>query len=129
MGRARRCEAGVLFETWVVSELLKARCNQALPPRLSFFRDYAGHEIDVLARFGPDPGRGASATPLPIEVKAGATLPSDAWKGLRHWESLTGAESGRGYVIYGGDEDQERSAGRAVAWRNLPALAASLASV
>src|SRR5690606_8427596 len=60
---------GALFETWAVTELLKARFNAGLPSNLSFWRDRAGNEIDVLA--------GDGGGPVPIEVKAGSTLSPD----------------------------------------------------
>lgn len=39
---------GALFETWVVSEMIKQRFNAGQPAALYFWRDSAGHEIDVL---------------------------------------------------------------------------------
>ena len=37
-----------LFETWVVSELLKLRFHAGLPSDLFFWRDRSGNEVDVL---------------------------------------------------------------------------------
>ena len=39
---------GALFETYVVSELVKQRFNAGQPADLYFWRDHAGHEVDVL---------------------------------------------------------------------------------
>ena len=50
---------GALFETYVVVELLKAELNRGREPRLFFWRDHRGREIDViLERGGPGDGRG-----------------------------------------------------------------------
>jgi len=62
---------GAIFESWVVSELLKAHRNAALEPRLSFFRDAHGLEVDVLVEHG--------ANVDAAEVKSGATVPMEAF--------------------------------------------------
>lgn len=43
---------GPLFETCVLSELLKKRNNRGLPANLYFWRDRAGNEVDVLCEEG-----------------------------------------------------------------------------
>ena len=111
---ATHAARGAVFETWVVSELLKARLNRGLPPRLHFWRDHVGHEIDVLAGGGEDP--------LPVEIKSGATVTRDYFKGLAYWNQLSGADPERGWVVYGGDEDQSRRQGRVLGWRHVGKL-------
>src|SRR5207302_1267549 len=59
---------GPIFESWVASEVVKARVHRGLPPNLFFFRDRKGAELDRprvrrAARrrrdeVGPDRGRG-----------------------------------------------------------------------
>jgi uncharacterized protein len=105
---------GALFETWVVSELLKAYTNLGQEPRLSFYRDQAGHEVDVIIREG--------APPIPVEIKSGATVARDFFKGLSYWTNLTGAEPSGSWLVTGGDADQRRSAGRVLGWRSVGEL-------
>jgi len=105
---------GAIFEGWVVSELMKARLHNDLEPRLYFWRDYMGREVDIV--IGSPPGA------VPIEAKSGATVVQDFFKGLRYWSRLAGASAERGWVVYGGEEDQDRSGGRVIGWRSIQRL-------
>ena len=109
---------GALFETWVVGELLKGRYNRALPSNLFFWRDNTGNEVDVIADQG--------LTLSPIEIKSGQTISADFFSGLRKWLSWAGAEAGKPYLIYGGDEHQERGEGEVVPWREVTGIAEAL---
>ncbi|MEJ1643855.1 DUF4143 domain-containing protein, partial [Escherichia coli] len=60
---------GSIFETFVVSELVKSRLNRGERAAFSFWRDSNGNEIDVVA----DVGTGM----MPIEIKAGQTINRD----------------------------------------------------
>ena len=102
---------GQVFETWVISELLKGRYNRGLRENLYFWRDSAGHEVDCLVDQG-DPL-------LPIEIKSGETLTGDSFKGLRFWHGLSGQPSGLGYLFYGGHLDQQRKEATVLGWRSF----------
>lgn len=102
---------GALFETWVVSEFAKKRLNTGRPPHLSFWRDRSGHEVDLLLPEG--------ASVRPVEIKSGATLQRDAWRGLARWQDLAGSEAGRPLLVYGGDESQTRSDADVLSWRDI----------
>jgi len=93
---------GALFETFVVTELMKQRLNRVREPRLYYWRDNTGHEVDLLY----ETANGI----IPIEIKSGATIQSDAWKGIDYYRSLN-AQATPGIVVYGGEEQQERSSG------------------
>jgi predicted AAA+ superfamily ATPase len=93
---------GALFETFVVTELMKQRLNRVREPRLFYWRDNAGHEVDLLYE--------TADTIVPIEIKLGATVQRDAWKGIEYYRSLNPGAT-PGIVVYGGNEQQERSSG------------------
>ena len=102
---------GALFETFVVSELLKQRFNMGRPADLYFWRDNVGHEVDVLYE-----------TPMGLqamEIKSGHTFASDWPTAVRKWQSLAGNESLRPIIIYGGEGDYERESCRVLGWREL----------
>jgi uncharacterized protein len=101
---------GPLFETWVVSELLKARFNQGKASNLFFWRDRTGHEVDVLI----DTGSGL----IPVEIKSGATITNDFFSGLRFWQELSGGTD-PAILVYGGDQEQQRSGTRVIPWRHV----------
>ncbi|WP_202812055.1 ATP-binding protein [Geobacter sp. OR-1] len=105
---------GALFETFVVTELMKQRLNQVRDPKLYFWRDNAGHEVDLLHE--------TAAGITPIEVKSGATIQSDSWKGIDYYRRLN-PQASPGIVVYGGEEDQERSNGlRILGFRHMDGL-------
>ncbi len=71
-------QKGPLFETWVVSELLKTRYNAGKTSNLYFWRDRSGHEVDLII----DHGTSLSA----LEIKSGQTINKDYFRG---WNSGT----------------------------------------
>ncbi|MFN0117768.1 MAG: ATP-binding protein [Elusimicrobiota bacterium] len=86
---------GYIFESFVVSELLKQRFHSGKQPHLYFWRDNAGHEIDVLLDFGN--------SVLPVEVKSGKTISSDYFDNINYYRKLN-KNSKVAALIYGGDE-------------------------
>lgn len=102
---------GALFESWVVAELLKRRFNQALSPNLYFWRDRAGHEVDVVIDRGD--------RLVPVEVKSGRTVTPDYFAALEDWRRIAGPRAGRGWVVYAGDEPQQREAATVLPWHRL----------
>lgn len=93
---------GNLFENMVVMEALKFRYNQGKRSNLFFFRDSNGNEVDLVSV----QGRILTA----IEIKAGATISQDYFKGLRYFRKVIGDSSNvTAGLIYGGDEVQRRS--------------------
>jgi len=107
-----------LFETWVVSELMKGRFNRGLPSNLFFWRDNIGNEIDLIAEQGQ--------TLIPIEIKSDQIITEALFDGLRKWLSLAGEEAGRGRLIYSGDDRQRMDEAAVVPWRELDGLAERL---
>lgn len=104
---------GPLFENAVVVEALKHRFNRGLRSNLSFFRSTQGMECDLLVETGN--GLGA------IEIKAGATIASDAFHSLNRVAELVPGITARA-VVYGGTDRQSRSSGEAVPLADLGEL-------
>jgi predicted AAA+ superfamily ATPase len=102
---------GALFESWVVSEFIKAGENQGRPANLSFWRDRSGHEVDLLQE---EAGRVKA-----VEVKAGATVTADALRGLKGWLAMAGDAAGQAMLVYGGGESQRRAGIEIVPWAAL----------
>ena len=91
--------AGVLAETLVVGELLKAALHRGESPRLHFWRTATGVEVDVLAEVeGAAPGR-----LVPVEVKSSATAVPAMARSIRHLAADLGDALALGYVVYLGD--------------------------
>lgn len=92
---------GNLFENLVVIEALKYRLNRGKRSNLSFYRDSSGNEVDLLIEIGPDI--------FPVEIKAGATISGDFFKGLKNFSKIKPELPWGGGVVYGGAESQIRS--------------------
>ncbi len=102
---------GGLFESFVVSEIHKYFFNRGVRPPLYFWRDKQGHEIDIVVEYAD--------RLLPIEIKSGRTVDSAYFDELRYWNKLAETDGSENIVIYGGDENQSRTAGRVMSWRSL----------
>jgi len=98
---------GALFETMIISEMVKERFNKALTSNLFFWRDRSGNEIDVIIE--------DSDTLIPVEIKSGQTINADFFKGLKCWKKLTGTK--KSYLIYGGEENYNREGINIRSWR------------
>lgn len=110
---------GPLFENAVVAETLKHRFNQGRRSNLSFFRDTAGLECDLL--YERADGLGA------IEIKSGVTVGSDWFDSVnRIARSLPQVTTKA--VVYGGQDRQQRKAGEVVPLTHLAELLRSLDS-
>ncbi|MBI2415540.1 MAG: ATP-binding protein [Candidatus Kerfeldbacteria bacterium] len=105
---------GSLFESFVITELMKKRFNAGLQPNCYFWRDRLGHEIDCILDQGEQL--------IPIEIKSGKTITADYFKGLQYWTSLAGLSAEQGYVIYAGTETQKRKQGRVLSWQQMMSL-------
>jgi uncharacterized protein len=110
---------GAILESWVFSEIFKAGVHEGLQPSLFHYRESRGLEIDLLI----DRGREWSA----VEVKSGATIVPDFFTNLERFKERfqTVFKTGpvQKYVIYGGDDSQERSLARIWAWKDVHRLA------
>ena len=102
---------GGLFENFIIMEAMKDRLNAGESAEMYFYRDSEGNEVDLLL---PTGGRLHA-----IEIKAGATVNQDYFKGLKtfsahHPQAILG-----GNVIYGGTQNQHRSDWPVYSWQQL----------
>lgn len=105
---------GGLFESMVIADLYKSFYNSDLIPRLYFWRDQTGHEVDcILERAG---------SLFPIEIKSGMTINTDFFDGLTYWNKLAEAKPEHGFLVYGGTENQTRSKGIVIGWPHIAKL-------
>ena len=104
---------GPIFETWVVSEIVKHRANRGEAGRLSFYRDQNGAECDLVVE-------GSAGFTL-LEAKstktASASLFDDSRRVRKHLAQSAGPCPVA--VVYGGDQRQCRGTDTLVPWREL----------
>ncbi|MHC5008341.1 MAG: ATP-binding protein [Planctomycetota bacterium] len=103
---------GAIFETWVVSEIVKHRANRGEAGGLFFFRDRHGLESDLLV----EEGGGITI----VEAKSGQTVTNDMLSSARR---VSAALKDRGeiatVVIHGGQEPQRRSDALVLPWSGI----------
>ena len=102
---------GSLFENFVIMEAMKDRLNAGETAEMYFYRDSEGNEVDLLL---PTGGRMHA-----IEIKAGATVNPDYFKGLKTFAAHQPAAFASGCVVFGGAEGQNRSDWPVYSWRQL----------
>ena len=98
-----------MFESWVISEALKTSYHGGRVPRLYFWRDSAGHEIDLLIDRGQ--------TLVPVEIKSGQTINEDFFRGLAYWRSLPEQADCPAALIHGGDQSYTRRRVEVMSWK------------
>lgn len=91
---------GAIFETWVVSEVLKHRTNLGERGGVFFYRDQHGTEADLVVESGNQR--------VLVEAKAGQTASDDVLSAPRRIKSSLGDTSCRAVVAYGGQARQTR---------------------
>ncbi len=96
-----RAERGAVFESFVVSELYKNILHCGEQPHLYFWRDAAGHEIDIIVESGTNL--------IPVEIKSAQTVASDFFDILAYWRKVSGEPDTPAVLIYGGDQSFRRS--------------------
>lgn len=100
---------GSLFESLIITEMMKYRLNRGRSSQLYFWRDKTGHEIDCLLEMG--------RRILPVEIKSGKTIVDDYFRDIRYWNELAKHSKGDASVVYGGLENQRRSDGTVLSWQ------------
>lgn len=108
---------GALFETWVVTELIKQRFNAGQSADLFFWRDSLGHEVDVV--FETPEGLQA------LEIKSGSTLASDWTDGPRQWQVFAERDQTplrTPALVFGGSGRYERQGCEVRGWREFAGI-------
>jgi predicted AAA+ superfamily ATPase len=106
---------GALFETMVVNEFLKNRCNAGTRAPLYFWRDNIGTEVDLILERGNELAA--------VEIKSGITVASDAFGNLKKWQKYA-LERGNFSAIYpglvyGGSTRYTREGVDVMPWKGL----------
>ncbi len=104
---------GAIFESYIVSEVYKYYYHNGIPDSIYYFRDYQGHEVDLLIE--------NSLSINLIEIKSSATFQENYLKGLKYFEkNYTGAITKS--LIYGGEEIYKYKDTDILNWKNVSGL-------
>lgn len=102
---------GPIFESFVISELIKSFLHQGKEPDLYFWRDSTGHEIDAVVDLGSE--RAA------VEIKSGETVAADFFAGIDFWRKLVGNPEAPAALVIGGDRGYRRRGVQVYSWMEL----------
>ncbi len=102
---------GALFENLIINEFIKHNFNRGEYRLPYFWQDSRGKEIDCLLVDGEKI--------VPVEIKSGKTISNSYFDNLEYWHQLAATPKEQGYVVYGGDQSLQTSAGSFVSWREL----------
>ena len=103
---------GAIFETWVVSEIVKHRANRGEYGGMYFYRDRRGLEADLVVADGPRLSV--------VEAKAGQTASSEMFDTVhRVRDVLEAVGEIDALAVYGGQTAQRRSDGTLLPWREV----------
>ena len=84
---------GSIYENLVVVEACKAAYNRGQEPRVHFYRNKSGLEVDLIREY--------QRRPLAIEIKAAATFSPEMLTGLERFRRLHGNPAGAAVVHSG----------------------------
>jgi hypothetical protein len=106
---------GPVFESWVASEVLKARLHGGRPADLFHLREDRGLEIDLIVEAGD--------LLFAVEAKSGATVAKDFFAPLSIFTGRVGEAmphvQPRARLVYGGDRREMRSDVDVLPWREI----------
>lgn len=101
---------GNLVENLVVLELMKARLNRGMDPRLYFYQLSGRTEVDIIYQRGHEL--------VPIEIKSAKTFNSSFLKGIHSFQQLVGDRCVSPYLVYTGEEEQKVGDVQLINYRN-----------
>ena len=102
---------GGLFECFILSELAKNEFNRGKRPRMYFWRDNKGNEVDCVIE--------KKGRLIPVEIKSGKTINESFFDTLKYWNEISETSSKDNFVIYGGNEDEKRTHANVLGWKSL----------
>lgn len=109
---------GAVFESWVASEILKARAHHGRAPEVTHYRDRHGTEIDAVVETETDV--------VLVEAKSGETVAGDFFGALARVAPLVQAaakpRSVLPLIVYGGASPQTRADARVVPWSRITSI-------
>ena len=101
---------GNIFESYVISELLKSKFNSGSSKELFYWKDLNGNDIDCIVSSGTEIKA--------IGIKSSSTIKSDFFKTLYLWNKLNPKKNNNLNLIFGGNEVQKRESIKVVGWNN-----------
>ncbi|MDD5361096.1 MAG: ATP-binding protein [Ignavibacteria bacterium] len=105
---------GGIFESFVISELIKSKFNSGSSSEMYYWKDLNGNEIDCIISSGTQTKA--------IEIKSAETIKTDFFKTLKLWNKLDPENNNSLNLVYGGYENQNRESIKVYTWKECAKL-------
>lgn len=102
---------GSLFENYVINEYIKKNYHNNLLLDVWFWRDAAGHEVDLI-------WQNSERLNL-VEIKASETIMPEMFKGLAYFEKLKPDLIQSKSIVHTGLFNQQRTLGTVMSWKDI----------
>lgn len=102
---------GNIFESFIISEIVKWYYNKGDTPPVYFWRDNHDHEIDCIIEDGQKL--------TPVEIKSSRTVKSQFFDGLKYFNQLTEEKYNEGLVVFAGSKKQPQISPNVISWQEL----------
>lgn len=102
---------GSLFENLVINEFMKSSLNQGKEPRLSFWRDNVGHEVDLI--------QDRDGKPYAYEIKSAEAFNWEFLDNLNFWGKISGYPHEQKAVLYAGAKELSLTEANVIPWKKL----------
>lgn len=102
---------GHLFENFIISELVKNNYHKNQLKDLLFWRDSAGHEVDLMYQDGEYFNI--------MEIKSNETIMNSMFKGLFYYENLAPHTIKNKLLIHTGLFNHDRSSVKIISWKDI----------
>ena len=102
---------GSLFENLILNEFIKRSFNRGENRQPYYWQDNHGKKIDCLLVNGE--------RVTAVEIKSGKTMSTSYFENLNYWRSLAALPKNQEYVVYGGEQSMQTSAGTLISWKDL----------
>ncbi|OHD65982.1 MAG: hypothetical protein A2096_02840 [Spirochaetes bacterium GWF1_41_5] len=89
--------AGAIFETFVISEIIKKKYALGIKPEMYFWRSQSGIEIDLITDI--------DGVLSPVEIKLSSSIKPQFYKNLEYFIELDKTKNVKGYLITNCKED------------------------
>jgi hypothetical protein len=109
---------GEIFENFVISDYIKQSLHRGLRPACYYWRDNTGNEIDLLVE--------RRTLEYAVEIKSGMTINPAFFNNLVKFQKYSGITRDNCFLVYGGDETQERKQGNVISWKHVDELFRSI---
>jgi uncharacterized protein len=108
---------GAIFETMMVSDIMKYFLNQGHQAPIFFYRDSSNHEVDIVLNIG--------GKIIPIEIKSGSTIQESYFSNIKYIRKILNLTT-LGGVLFGDDREEQEKDILIKGWRYVGEMMASI---